>query len=677
MSDRASVLVVAALLVACRPDAPTKSDPYERAGDAAYKYVAALASGEGASPFDASARPTIAHIAGYAGSRGDLDGTGSSARIGLAVGMARVADAIVFADEGNGSVRRFVPATSEVETLARLPLPGGDVPALPAYVAYDGTHTLYVTDRASHVLYALDLGTRALSVIVGHRGVRGERDGALEAAELDTPTGIAFDGSHTLFVGDVANHHIRRVDLSARTVATLGGSFSQVWGLCSSANHLYATDVLREALYEVDAANGATTLLAGSDRFGYAGAVDGLVGNARLHSPRGMACGPNGVFVAERWNGAIRHWDASTKKLVTIAGTPATLGWRDGAARHALFADIQSVLAWDDATLYAGDEGAIRKVALDTEQVTTVAGTPSRTINLSHLEDNAIGGPTGVAYVASERAAFVVSCQTTMIQRVDITTGTTRTFAGDPIVHGFVDDYGSAARFGCLAAVTSDLRGNLFVGDRDNHAVRGVVVAGAKVMTLGGTPSKCGSDDGPFESASFCDPSGLAYGHDAVYVADAATSTIRRINLAARTVQTIAGAPFERGKVDGTGTVARFAAPVSLAFRGGLLYVADRDNDALRVVDTNSGAVSTLGVHVERPRAVSFVDDELLVADRRAVQRVSIATNASVRIVGVGGGLRLGAITPLFHEPIAITPLGVGDALVVDGTENALERLVY
>ena len=49
--------------------------------------------------------------------------------------------------------------------------------------------------------------------------------------------------------------------------------------------------------------------------------------------------------------------------------------------------------------------------------------------------------------------------------------------------------------------------------------------------------------------------------------------------------------------VDGIGTAAAFRAPCGLAMDpvGGLmLFVADRDNHAVRAVDTGSGAVSTL-----------------------------------------------------------------------------------
>src|SRR6188508_1490728 len=58
-------------------------------------------------------------------------------------------------------------------------------------------------------------------------------------------------------------------------------------------------------------------------------------------------------------------------------------------------------------------------------------------------------------------------------------------------------------------------------------------------------------------------------------------------------VSTLSG-HSEAGYVDGPRGKARFANPVSCAYRDGKVYVADFDNNKIRVVDAETGSASTL-----------------------------------------------------------------------------------
>jgi sugar lactone lactonase YvrE len=659
MIDRA-LLVACAALVACRPDSSWRVDDLDRAGDAGYAYNVEPATSVLAPSIDAG-RPSIVRVAGYPGGRGDLDGAGDAARLGVVVGMARAHDALFFADEGNGSIRRFDPATHVVETIARLPRPPDGAPALPAYVAFDGAKTLYVSDRSAQVIYALDVESRALTPFAGALGVRDHVDGDVGVARFDAPTGLAFDGAHGLYVADVGNRRIRFIDLASRKVSTIDAPFTQVWGLCWDGSGLYASDVLAEALYHVDIAVGRATLVAGSGRFGYAGDKDAVGVKARLHGPRGLACNGPEVLVSERWNGTLRRYAPSTGEVSTVAGVARTLGWRDGGARDALFADTQAVFVWDADTIFLGDEGTLRMLSHGV--VSTVAGAAKRVVNLQLIEEDAISEPTGAVVVGD--AAYVASCGTNTVQRVDLASGVTRTFAGDPILRGFVDGYGTEARFDCAAGAATDGHGHVFVGDRNNHAVRDIDVTSGRVSTVAGTRSVCRGDDGSLDHATFCDPTALVAWNGSVFVGDLGTSTIRKIDLAVGAVTTIAS------------VTAGFVAPVAMANRGATLYVADRENGNVRAIDLASGTITTLPFTFDRPRAIAIRGDELLVADHRALRRIDLGTHVSTDLFRVGGGIRFGANDPRFHEPSSLFPLGDGDVLVVDAAENALVRALY
>ncbi|HTK59951.1 MAG TPA: hypothetical protein VL283_01975 [Candidatus Baltobacteraceae bacterium] len=68
------------------------------------------------------------------------------------------------------------------------------------------------------------------------------------------------------------------------------------------------------------------------------------------------------------------------------------------------------------------------------------------------------------------------------------------------------------------------------------------------------------------------------------------------------------------GAVDGPRAVARFANPVNVAYRDGKLYVADFDNDRLRVIDVATRETSTVIAQAgfQRPFGLTFAADGTL-----------------------------------------------------------------
>jgi sugar lactone lactonase YvrE len=598
-------------------------------------------SPSGGEPRAATTPSNLSPVAGRAGGRGDLDGAGREARLGLVEAMTRVEDALVFADAGNGTVRRFLPSSGAVETLARLPDAPGDRPSIPAGIAYDGTGRVFVSDRAAHVIDSIDLRTRELSMLLGRPGIRGDADGPLGGALLDTPTGLAFGGDHTLYVVDHGNRSVRRVDLARGLVTTLARGFLGPWGICYRGGAVLVTDMLNESLLRIDAATAEVRLLAGANAFGHRGATDGSLGTGRLSGPRGVTCGEDAIFVADHANERLRRLDPSTLSLATVQAAGSE--------------GIDSVLAWDAETVYVGGAATLRVLAPD-GKVTTVAGSPDE------ARTDALAGPTAVAYVLEERAAYVASCEGASVVRVDLDRGVSATFAGGAHLDGFADASGEDARFSCLSAVAFDGKGTLYVADRGNHAVRAVDLATRRVRTVAGGPWTCGATDGPLALASFCDPTAIVFHDAALFVADRMTSTVRRIDLARGTVSTLA----------------RLDRPVALTWLAGALVAALEDG-TLRRVDPRTGEAAPVeGARFDRPRALAASGaDGLLVVDGRAVYDVTLAPLRVTALLGQHGGVRWGAESPSLSVATGVAEIAAGDALVVDHQENVLARLRY
>src|SRR5262249_17921846 len=95
--------------------------------------------------------------------------------------------------------------------------------------------------------------------------------------------------------------------------------------------------------------------------------------------------------------------------------------------------------------------------------------------------------------------------------------------------------------------------------------------------------------------AQFNQPRGLAYANGQVYVADTENHLIRKIDVATATSTTIAGQIDTPGTTDGTGTAALFREPEGLGLDpNGNLYIADTDNDTIRMMVLSTGAVTTI-----------------------------------------------------------------------------------
>ncbi|MDQ2807567.1 MAG: alkyl hydroperoxide reductase [Chloroflexota bacterium] len=130
----------------------------------------------------------------------------------------------------------------------------------------------------------------------------------------------------------------------------------------------------------------------------------------------------------------------------------------------------------------------------------------------------------------------------------------------------------------------------LFIADSDHHRVIAARLAAdgrsADVEWIAGTGT-AGAADGPFAAAQFHRPQGMALVGDTLYVADSENHTIRRLELSAGQVATVAGTGTI-GAYQRTGGPARQTAlnsPWDLAWVGDRLYIAMAGYHQLWVYD--------------------------------------------------------------------------------------------
>ncbi len=213
----------------------------------------------------------------------------------------------------------------------------------------------------------------------GHRGVR---DGARRDARFDDPYGIVIAVDGIAFVADGgASNRIRRVHPDGR-VDTFAGSlegfvdgrggdarFHTPSGLALDASGtLYVADTGNHAIRRI-AVDGTVTTLAGTGDAGY---IDGPAAQARFHAPTGVAVDAAGrVFVADGFNDRVRVIEGGVVRTLAGDGQP---GFVDGIGAQARF-DTPSGLALDaSGALWIADTGnhALRRVTPDGTTTTLV-----------------------------------------------------------------------------------------------------------------------------------------------------------------------------------------------------------------------------------------------------------------------------------------------------------------
>jgi sugar lactone lactonase YvrE len=303
------------------------------------------------------------------GTAGAVNGTGTAASFYLPAGVAADRFGNVYvADTYNNRIRKIAPG-GVVTTLAGRASPGAqDGPGAtatfyyPEGVAVDGAGLVYVGDSNSNLIrkVALD-GT--VSTLAGS-GDAGFADGQGAAASFDHPAGLAVDGAGNVYVADVYNNTIRKVTPGG-SVTTFAGS-----GLQGAANGTgTAASFRRPAAVAVDAAGnlyvgdganhmirkitpgGVVTTLAGS---GSNGSADGTGTAASFFAPDGVAVDPAGtVWVADRAAHAIRK--VTPAGVVTTVGGSGTRGSADGIGTDASFFGPTGITVDTSGNLYVAD----------------------------------------------------------------------------------------------------------------------------------------------------------------------------------------------------------------------------------------------------------------------------------------------------------------------------------
>ncbi len=285
--------------------------------------------------------------------------------------------------------------------------------------------------------------------------------------------------------------------------------------------------------------------------------------------------------------------------------------------------------------------------------------------------------------IASDGAHTLYVADSNVIRAIDVATGMVTTLAGSYGHPGDSDGVGTDATFS-LPSGFAFAGGILYLSDTENLTIRQVDVASGAVTTIAGTPGERGTTDGAAADALFGEPEGIALdGSGHLYISDTDNNTIRVLDLNTGMVSTVAGNPSTSALMDGVGTAAGFNKPKAMRIdAAGNLYVSDAFNTAVRKVVPSTGAVSTLATFQSVPQGLAVDGSDLLVSllgtsgDNRIVRVSSDGTVSTVAGSSTTPGFVDGAGTDArFDSPAGMYDDGSGNLYIADAANFALRKM--
>lgn len=489
----------------------------------------------------------------------------------------------------------------------------------PFGVAVDAAGFVYVADSGNNrIRKILPQGT--ILTVAGHGQAISTGEGIPAVyAGLNSPHGVWADAAGNILIADTFGHRIRRVD-AAGIITTVAGNglqgFSGDGGPATSAQILlpwYVTadatgaifipDLNNRRIRRVDPATGIITTYAGNGGFGPSG-DGGPATSASLGDPRQIAIDDAGNLLLTEFNygHCVRRVDAATGRIETIAGN-GSVGFA-GEGVPAFDASLSvlrgSVLDPTGRYLDFADSGndRIRRLDLETGIVRTLAGDGYRRFGGDGGDAvlASFNGPHGLARDAAGNL-LIADTGNRRVRRVDALTGIVTTVAGTGSFGPSTD--GVPATESTLLTPTDvalDAVGNLFIADQSDFRIRRVDAVSGFITTVAGNGDLGPPDEsGKATQSPLSNPSGIdvSPGGD-VYIADG-TSVVLKVDAPSGQIRRVAGMIFEAGYSGdgGQATDARLAYPSDVTLDpAGSLLIADRCR--VRRVDSGSGVISTI-----------------------------------------------------------------------------------
>lgn len=264
------------------------------------------------------------------------------------------------------------------------------------YVATDLFGNLYLADQNNNRVRRVD--SKGIITTVagnGNQGFLGDGGPATEAS-LHSPTGVCTDAAGDLFIADVGNYRIRKVDTSGKITTVAGNGIEAGGGdggpatkasmyipircVVDATGNLYVADQSGQKIRKINTAGIISTFAgtganAGPHSIGAYSGDGGPATSADLNNPTAITVDPAGnIYFSDQYNQRIRKVDKNGI-ITTVAGNGnAGFAGDGGPATSAELNYPGGVVVDQNGDLYFGDPNNNRVRKISNGTISTVAG---------------------------------------------------------------------------------------------------------------------------------------------------------------------------------------------------------------------------------------------------------------------------------------------------------------
>lgn len=535
-------------------------------------------------------------------------------------------------------------------------------------ITLDGLGNIYIADAGDNRVRKISrYGVIQTIAGTGSAGFSGDGGPAI-SAKLNHPYGITLDLAGNVYIADLGNARVRKIDTTGSISTVAGGGLRAIPSgqainatdaiLKSPRNvvvdilgNLYISDFTANQVYEVTP-SGLLTTFAGTGQPGFSG-DGGAASLAQISAPAGLATDSSGsIYIADSGNGRVRRvWFGAISTVVANILSPT--GVSLDAAGHLYVASLSAVAgrvpSLGGLIVYvaaaqdvASDAGGVLFLALQHSIVKMSGGVPATiagTLNSAAFGDGGpatmarLGGPFALALNAAGEI-YIAEQSANRIDRI----------AGNGIISIVA---GASTGIASPSGIAVGTGGTVYFSDAGNNRVRRISAGGVLstvVDKLNGVSSMRIGPDG------------------SIYVCDSGNGRILRI--------TPSGVVSVAASIYG---------PQGLAIASdGTLYVST-PTQVVQILP--SSMQTTILDGLGNPRGLALMaNGDLLIAeaDKHRILKLGAAGLITV-VAGTGapgsdGDGGLASLAELYNpEDVAVD--SAGNILIADTGNNSIRKL--